>query len=322
MRSIQDVILNCFWDASCDREDAIPSRPDRPKSLFHYTGRDSAISILQKIIESGGTGCGFAFTDYRFLNDNREFRLGLDIAKIWMERYVKDIQEDLRKAILRNMVDRKGTPKLIPYVLSFSKDKDSTAHWAAYTNHADGGYSIGLKFGDVENSIKAYNESTRNNFESESAMPIVFAPCIYCNMKDMEDMKASNEVSSEMERVFSQCIAGISYVIYVKDTEKRAQWFAKRIFQIASLVKSDEFRFEKEWRLVARRDNDVSANVKIIGGKPRVLPSALDLGSCISEVVASPQGDAPRLKLLAEILCAQLPRKILVRPSKSSYNGK
>ena len=322
MRRLQDVILENFWGETNDREDVILARLSRPKNLYHYTGRKAAISILENFIKSQGRGCGLAFTDYRFLNDNREFQLGLDIAKIWMERYVKDIRDELRNAVLRNIIDRKGTPKLIPYVLSLSKDKDSTAHWAAYTDHTDGGYSFGLKFSDVEKGVKVYNEKTREHSEADNAMPILFAPCIYCDIKDLEVMKAYKEVSKELEEAFSQGIAGISGVLYEKDAERCAQWIAKRIFQVASLVKSDEFRFEKEWRLVARRDSDVNANVQIIGGKPRVLPAALDLGSCINEVVSSPHGDAPRLRLLAEILCAQLPKKISVHSSKSSYNGR
>ena len=322
MRCLQDVILKNFWGETYDREDIVLTKLSRPKNLYHYTGRDAAISILENFIKSKGRGCGLAFTDYRFLNDNREFQLGLDIAKIWMEHYVKDIQGELRNAVLRNIMDRKGAPKLIPYVLSLSKEKDSTVLWAAYTNHTDGGYSFGLKFCEVEEWVKVYNEKTRDCYEADNAMPIVFAPCIYCNVNDMEDMKAYKEVSGELETAFSQGIAGISGVLYEKDTERCAQWIAKKIFQVASLVKSDEFRFEKEWRLVARRDNNMSANVTIIGGKPRVLPSTLGLASCINEVVASPHGDAPRLKLLAEILCSQLPMKVVVRSSKSSYNGK
>ena len=360
MRNLQKEILRLFWRSDALGQDAASKRKRKeaiskdglvisshaegdagkcvykyPKILFHYTSREAAVNILSAArtsVASEQNECCFGFTDYRFLNDDREFKLGLEIATLWMKQNPNVFHEVLRNEILLLLEDKAEMQNFIPYVLSFSQESDSTVHWAAYTDRKDGGYALGLSFVDVNREVRSYNDVTRekeNMGELKSiSVPVLFCPCIYCSVKQLMGLRRKKMLSDEMRLVFNALFPSINHALYEsemfdKNRRKVARWFAERIFYFASLVKSEEFGFEKEWRLVARKDPVASSQVRILGGKPRIVPLGLDLGTCLKEIVVSPHGDSPRLKLLAEIMAEQITgRGIRVRASDSSYNGR
>lgn len=119
-------------------------------------------------------------------------------------------------------------------------------------------------------------------------------------------------------------IGGECYLYDRKDDyESCINWCVERLLQIVCLVKSDEFRFENEWRLVLRPEllkNGV--DTKVLGGKARAVPRRLNLSQCITTLCASPHGDRDRLRLLGDFQMQRLGRKIKTMLSDSSYNGK
>lgn len=349
-RSFQELILRDFWNSADSgyKKEARKPHDDRlvvescldgmgvadfeqhPKKLYHYTSRNAAVDILSKIDKS--SKCGLGFTDYRFLNDDREFRLGVEVARIWMRTYSKFIRGDLKEKILMLLGYKSENQEYAPYVLSFSQHGDSTVHWAAYSNKKDGGYALGFSFVGLKRAVDTYNDSAREKGIDESlrtvSLPIFMGPCIYCSVTELRSWKKTKRLPDKVVNLLCALLPSIETLIYKNESLYRdnfdmlAQWMAERLFIFASLVKSDEFTFEKEWRLVLRKDQLSDGNVKIIGGKPRIVPSSLGLDNCLKEIVVSPHGDSPRLKMLATILAKQNSAKIRVRASDSSYNGR
>ena len=348
--SFQELILRDFWNLAdfvykkatqkphddlflgevCAGDIGVAEYAQHPKMLYHYTSRNAAVDILSK--SDANSKCGLGFTDYRFLNDDREFRLGVDVARIWMRTYSKSIRGDLKEKILTLLGYKSENQKYAPYVLSFSQHGDSTVHWAAYSDKKDGGYALGFSYREVGKAVARYNADMRERDVDESlravSIPIFMGPCIYCSVKELRLWKKSKRLPEKVVNLIAALLPNIEMVIYKNEVlyrdnlDRLAKWMAERLFIFASLVKSDEFMFENEWRLVLRKDHQPDGNVKIIAGKPRIVPSSLKLNDCLKEIVVSPHGDSPRLKMLASILANQNSRKVRVRTSDSSYNGR
>src|SRR5260370_10550976 len=113
-------------DANLDR--FIKEKPSG--CLYHYTGAAGAIGIIQ--------GRKIWATDYRHLNDRKEYRIG-----------PKLLEDELRSRRLEGK-HRIGFERLVEqtqrlcYVLSFSEMGDQLSQWRAYSP-AGNGYALGFE---------------------------------------------------------------------------------------------------------------------------------------------------------------------------------
>ena len=246
------------------------------------------------------------------MNDRKEFDRGVAIAINWIKKRGGELFRqcviDKRLEIL--LKNKKKEQVCVPYVLSFTTEKDSMPQWMAYTDSHSGGMAIGLDFKELERAIGDFDkEPLHGNHVSE----VLFAPCIYCSEDDAVD-----RYEAILERIFSGC----EYAWNSKLQDEFVNWCAAKVFQFAALVKSEAFRFEKEWRLVIRpRDKDYALGVKFIGGKPRLLPPELKLKGAIKTLEVSPHGNRDRIEIAAKLLSMKCGNRIKVKKSMLSYCG-
>lgn len=333
---LQNLILEKFWMMSPDQDAFINSNIRKPAVVYHYTSRDTCVSIFENLINDrndnvAGDKCGFAFTDYRFLNDDKEIEIGLRMAKAWLKFSPGDL-EKLVPRILRAL-SAKAKSKFVPHVLSFSLNRDSAVNWMTYTSRGDGGFSIGLRHDHIEKTVAEFNLTAEKDcgamaLPAEYSRPLIFHPCIYCP-RSLLDGKLSGKEFEVFNNAYisllTQAFAGIGEYLHAcdDDYESCVNLCAERLLKIACLVKSDEFRFENEWRLVLRPEllKD-GVDTKVLGGKARAVPRQLNLRKCITSLRASPHGDRGRLRLLGDFQMKRLGLRIKTKLSDSSYNGK
>ena len=333
---LQDVILEKFWRMSPDQGAVINSNINKPDIVYHYTSRDACVSVFENLIKgrgdsASGDKCGFAFTDYRFLNDNKEIAIGLKMAKMWLRNSPGDL-EKLVPRILRALSAR-AKSKFVPHILSLSLSRDCAVNWMTYTSRKDGGFAIGLRHDLIEKAVAEFNSKAEINHDKmvlpeEYSRPLIFHPCIYCPQSILEGRlrgKKYDLFNNAYISLLDQSFAGIGQYLYDRedDYESCVYWCVERLLQVICLVKSDEFRFENEWRLVLRPEllkNGV--DTKVLGGKARAVPRGLNLSQCITTLCASPHGDRDRLRLLGDFQMQRLGRKAKTLLSDSSYNGK
>lgn len=312
----QNAILQEFWPdamplSKCSDGLSFPAVKQYllPERLYHYTSLGTSIAILG----DANDGCGFAFTHYEFLNDRAEFTLGRDIALKWIEKrggekfYWCNKDNKLATHILKQQKEQ----SCVPYVLSFTTEKDSLPQWMSYSDKHSGGLAIGCRRKNIESVISNINyESLADAHLSD----VIFAPCIYCDGTDDQYLRCENI----LDAMFSGC----EYSWREESREEFIRWVAARLFQFAALVKSSEFRHEQEWRLVLRPKNvDYASGIQFISGKPRLKPGFVDLKSCVDCLMVSPHGDRQKNGIVAKLLAAKLPRKVTTKMSGLSYCG-
>ena len=332
LSTLESFILHNVWNLDYIHDSPYVEELPTPDFVYHYTSRDKAIAITNTLIEAADKGgedkCGLAFTDYRFLNDSLEYKLGLSFAIDWIG-HSDAFPKWLRKDVLALLKGKEDNAEFAPYVLSFCQKGDSTLHWQVYTDKKDGGYALGLDFWKLRDAVEKFNNMAMDEAERmvfHDAPPLIFLPCIYC--PPSKDWKRNDDLRRKIENVLGQIFAGVSKYLYDEEIAKEpkfsncAQWCAARIFQFASLVKSDMFRFEDEWRLVMRPSKIECKNENVYAGKPMITPKSLEIGRCLKRVIVSPHGDRKRLKYLAEFQRRRLNHGVRIENSSSSYNGR
>lgn len=327
--TLEHFIIHELWGIPFDKFSEYVDDIHIPDCVYHYTSRDKAVAITNTLIESGASQsdnpdlCGFAFSNYRFLNDSREYELGIKFALDWLQQF-KSFSKELRGELIGQLTDNKD--KFAPYVLSFCRQRDSTPHWQIYTD-AEGGYAIGLDVRMLKEEVDRYVRSVTKADEKslfKDGTALTFMPCMYWPSEcDWQSDGKFNEKLSEAIGLFFDGFSDIFWGGKGEDKQREcASWCAMRICQFASFVKSNDFRHEEEWRLALRPDLVADKDARIIAGTPRITPRKLNLGKCIREVVISPHGDKDRLRLLAEFQMTRAGIGVDIEDSKSTYNGR
>lgn len=323
--TLESFIIHDMWGVPYDTNSDLVEDLRMPDVVYHYTSRDTAVAITDALIESitgnGSDSCGFAFSNYHFLNDKREYELGIDFALEWVSKF-NGFPDGLKGQIIEQVTKQKES--FAPYVLSFCQRQDSTSQWQIYTGK-DGGYAIGLDVHKLKEEADRFVGSATSDAERQffkKGTAAMFMPCIYWSPET--GGKARKKFNENLSEALGRFFDGITG--YWRDGKENfpgcASWCAMRILQFASFVKSNDFRHEEEWRLVLRPKMIEDKDARIIAGKPMVTPRALNLGMCIREIVVSPHGDKNRLKLLAEFQMAKAGISVPIVASRSSYSGR
>lgn len=334
--TLKNHIIHKLWGIDYDKNSEFVDDLRYPKCVYHYTSRDAAVAITDTLIASANGKsanpdlCGFAFSNYLFLNDNREYELGIKFANDWVPK-LKNVPRELTTEILKQVEEKKEL--FAPYVLSLCQKQDSTSQWQIYTPRKDGGYAIGLNVSQIEDAVDRFNEHARDDCEQRyfaHGSAVMFMPCIYCSPSacDKTLARCKNDESTEENLLEALGLFFDGITDHVWDDKGKvdysncAQWCAMRICQFASFLKSDDFRHEEEWRLVLHPKFVQNKDVRIIAGKPMITPLSLNLGNCIEQVVVSPHGDRERLMLLAKFQTERAGINIIPKESDSPYNGR
>lgn len=117
------------------------TRNESPPLLYHYTNMDGARSIISNEKKLWASS-------FETMNDNKELRHGLSMAKSDIPIFLKQIAiDDLLRGITANwdsLIENEiKSPRMRPYILCFTESPESKLHWERY---ADSSRGVALEF--------------------------------------------------------------------------------------------------------------------------------------------------------------------------------
>ncbi|WP_316674740.1 DUF2971 domain-containing protein [uncultured Tolumonas sp.] len=209
---------------------------DKPKLLWHYT----SLTALNGII-SNENKLSFWVTEINYLNDKSEYMHGLSIIK---QTYNKFRNENKNNPLASGFLERVDpffifhngdTTSTLDqetgvFVLSFTESKDLLSQWRAYTPQCHG-VSIGID----------------PNFQSILQGKSILYPVIYNEKFQLE----------YAEHLFNDAFGRFAKgedISSLHNNNVMAYFFAT-IKAACSLMKSDSFSEESEWRYIIYGEN-------------------------------------------------------------------
>ncbi|SRR6266700_1320089 len=227
-----------------------------PDTLWHYTTYVGFHGIV--------TTKKIWATEYRFLNDRKEFLHAKDLARTLIDEEPEQIGEQFpARDMLRRAVDGAWNTgplhgeRLRIMVASFSEEADQLSQWRGYADNSRG-ISIGLDLhhirppSDIGTTV-TFAPCLYNQAEKSTLLKAVFAH--YRNglqqwWDSVMDVARRKAKSSTFDPQFSkQLISEHSKEL----SEVTTRYYATLQFDLlrtAPLLKDESFREEKEWRLV------------------------------------------------------------------------
>lgn len=225
-----------------------------PAKLWHYTSTQGFLGIIKsKAI--------FA-TDSRFLNDHEEtvhaYRVARELTqKISPKGRTKPLRQ-MRDVIDKAIVESEllDGEMIRFFVVSFSEAEDQLSQWRGYS-HGSSGVSLAFDLSKIKEEFDG----------------AILAPCAYAqNDKEVLMESALKNLVAEYKkfrRITEQLMGETPYEPRKSSIEKysdriidkalqqsmptfihRGEESLKKIVQIAALLKNEEFREEREWRLI------------------------------------------------------------------------
>ena len=294
----------------------IPAYFDEKAILYHYT----SVDVLKKFIEDDGD---LYCTHFGVLNDSSEMMIGLSIAENYLRKRFK--WSEMKCIWFRenyNLLVRSGDI-VVPWVMSFSRERDSLNQWGMYTSRETGGVAVGFEMGLLWNELdrfpgcyskEALTAKGEKGGIQDRAFELRLLPCLYAE----KDAKLIEDLFQEFllphEAAFRKIgDATTSDEIVPKD-------FTEAIFsilEVSSIIKHEAFRNEREVRLVLLPMTKSLVDCELIGGKPRwktyvcetrkeggdgMKTTRKALRGMIKEVVVSSHGDTDMLWTAARCL--------------------
>ena len=301
-----------MFDFLCQK---MPENFEEKVVLYHYT----SIDVLNKFLEDDGD---FYCTHFGVLNDSSEMIMGLSIAENYFRKRFK--WPELKCAWFRknyNLLVRSGNI-VVPWVMSFSRERDSLTQWGMYTNRKTGGVAVGFEMGLLWNEMDrlpgcyskvALTANGKKGDIQDRAFELRLLPCLYAE----KDEKLIEELFQEFLLPHETAFRKIGDVTSIKEINPSD--FATAIFsilEVSSIIKHDAFKNEKEIRLVLLPMTKSLADCELIGGKPRWKTYVCEtrkegdgmkvtrkaLRGMIKEIVVSPHGDTDMLWTTARCL--------------------
>jgi Protein of unknown function (DUF2971) len=217
----------------------ITDKPAEP--LYHYTDAAGLIGIVEN-------GCLWA-SDYRHLNDRKEYRLGAELLQKEIDASQLDAQQ--RRAFHKLVAKTQKTC----FVLSFSEKRDQLSQWRAYCPSGNG-YSLG--FGQ-HNAL----------FQSAKQSEFNLVRCVYDRAEQRELCQSLisgyTEVMIRDRRSYDDAAAR------AREHLERYQWNLA-LYTVVGALKHSGFKEEKEWRLISQYPNDLSDKLSFRSGRFGVTP--------------------------------------------------
>lgn len=192
-------------------------------TLYHYTDQNGFIGIFlnQELWAS----------KIQYLNDEREYKLALDIASTYLKELIENTKDRALKSRLNYYLS------IIPNiqdmnicVCSLTEKGDLLSQWRGYSNTL-GGYSIGFNVFALEPFIKL------NGFE--------LVKCIYS--REMQKNKVLEIIDATIREFIHEIEPDHKMELYYKSGEV----FLERLAKIAPVLKDSGFAEEAEWRIIS-----------------------------------------------------------------------
>ena len=273
--------------------------------------------LLPEFMKDGGD---LYCTHCRALNDDEEYRLGLEYARNFISRNYK-----ARSRAMLGFVDRfyrlYRDEWRQPWIMSFTTEKDSLVQWVSYSDKRDGGYAIGFDYSRLRKLVVEKMHSCVDSFN------IYLLPCLYLRHSRGSRTVAQDEQANRLLAFLLDQFAN-EFHDFVNNKETKSRGLIESIILLfASMIKNASFKHECECRLVIQPTDRALAleNYRVVGARPR-LPSLMfhklgKLRDLITEIGISPHGKDNVLRTAAELYAAKNNHSFSVYKSTSSYNG-
>ena len=214
--------------------------------LFHYTSAQGLSGII--------SNSNLWATDYRFLNDSREMKDGLDIAYKALSSQKIKLLRDFAEYLLNH--SEKLNDYTTPYITSFCSESDLLSQWRAYANQSEG-YCVEFDFSDSE----------LMTFEKDTVVICNLAPVIYDDKLKVSIIEFTIEKTIEILKNHG---IGVNTEDLSDSKNGIILGMLSFLFQIPVLTFKDQtFSEEKEWRamfLLNVIQNEELRNYRISGG--------------------------------------------------------
>ena len=232
--------------------------------VYHYTSTE----VLHEFARE--EACLYA-THCCALNDDLEFETGVRYV---LQKYLPDNQKKLYSVLKDEMPevikalsdqDEKFEGKCTadkylysPWVMSFSREKDSLNQWIAYTSRKHGGVSVGFDFKKLERAVE--NEVTvrraKQGIDIDSlSYELHFLPCFYI---DEQDKKRMRDIKRFLDFLFIDYMHyQLSNIKWRRGDKRRFKAILMIIYAnlFGAIAKNASFKSENEFRLVTRLFN-------------------------------------------------------------------
>jgi hypothetical protein len=216
------------------------SPEEKTTKLYHYTSAQG----LEGIVSNANLWA----TDYRFLNDSREMKDGLD----FVYKALIDREEIVLQELAKHLKEHsENLAEIItPYIISFCSKHDLLSQWRAYGNQSEG-YCIEFDLSDSRLSTYQNNTVVICNF-----LPVIYDGKLKLKIvnliidelsKTIKKYKIDNDNLSELSLESKGMITGL----------------LQNVFQIPLLTFKDEgFSEEKEWRAIFLANSVQNENLR------------------------------------------------------------
>lgn len=324
---VMPIIYDSILDNSVKMISSIGSeldrlQPDIPDVLFHYSDANAVLGIIQN-------KCLYA-SDYRFLNDSKEFIHAMDVAKTFIGESLSTDSNDYTQLIY-DIAFSMNPDSAFPaqtkvFIACLTEESDSLGQWRAYGNNGRG-YAVGLHTNDLH-----YGSDFLLN--PNSRQPIL-GKVIY-------DDKSLGLLSKSMFYEMCKCVPivienlknngfDLDEPLYKMSCGIAAGVFLRGMSYISPFWKHNAFVEENEWRLVYVYDDlfenhslpDINFRVSMDTPVPFVkVPIVKGEDSSISKIIIGPNLDFQLSRLGLDFLVEHyFEKEIEVVESRLSYRS-
>lgn len=294
--------------------------------IYHYTTKEAFLELVKPAAK-------LYATYFRALNDDEEHKLGFNyVINDYLPRKHKEYVA-LMKPFLEN--DDKWLSNehpngllLDPWVMSFSRKRDSLYQWRSYTDVRNGGFALGFEFSELEKLVEVSVKSRRSRRDVDVHAfdyELHFLPCVYLDVADKKSKDCADKI---LDFIFEN-----HYLNRIRDAEIEKKEVKGALLTIcanlfAAITKNHSFADEKEVRLLMLvKSKFYYDSIEFVGGKPRLeIPFKCEthqaVESYVKDVTLSPHGDRCLLRSIADCAARRANLNYKILKSACPYNGR
>ena len=202
--------LNYFIHMDSLNYFSINNEKERNLLVYHYTKMQTFTDITDNQ--------SFRFTDYRYLNDSKEFVWGIK----QIEKVLKTIKEDMARLLLEN-IDSLNQVEL--YVASFSLEPDLLSQWREYGDKCKG-VSFGITPLELQNAL-GYSLFYGKVIYKDDEQSEIIKNIITSSIKYFDENEMSEGYIDDIIRYLSLAIATFKHYSFYEEREYRFFVFSK-----------------------------------------------------------------------------------------------
>lgn len=243
--------------------------------IYHYTSVETLMHIFESVSESKGKrSLVFRASNIFYMNDPQEFLYGIDVLmevlkeiescknidssqklSDFFNRHKEKTHEEWCKIVLDSIRAQNDTP----YVISFSKQRDSLPMWIHYGNKGKG---VCLAFPEYRGNIKSWNKDFPQNSDIELEDDLDVNNVYYSSSKLIHNDGISN-LFDTIKRLYRELYQEQLSLSSSKDLQELQIGVLKALIIVLSpFVKSMEYEGEKEVRIVKSLRRDFGNQLK------------------------------------------------------------